>query len=158
MKLRNKKTGEIIKDAYVRESHDFCNKRTIAIFVRDGHRPPERVSAGYSSLAELNAEWEDAPEEPKEHWAIDIFGEPIDTTNLSRLQLEKLRQFGNDFKTKEGTELAVRKLKAWERLKDKGFRFKCCDDYHIDYEITGKCAWTDETEQDLDLLFSGEGD
>lgn len=66
MKLRNKKTGEIVENAYIRESHDFYNKRTIAVFVRDGNRPPERVSTGYETLAELNEEWEDY-EEPKEY-------------------------------------------------------------------------------------------
>ena len=70
--------------------------------------------------------------------------------------IEKLKEFGNYFGTKEEAEKAVKKLKAWKRLKDKGFRFKCCDDYHIDYELTGRCVWTDETEADLDLLFGGE--
>lgn len=60
MKLINKKTREIVEDAYIRESYDSYNKRTIiAVFVRDGSRPPERVSTGYETLAELNEEWEE---------------------------------------------------------------------------------------------------
>lgn len=42
MKLRNKKTGEIV------EATDF------------------NIISDYNSLAELNAEWEDVPEEPKD--------------------------------------------------------------------------------------------
>lgn len=62
MKLRNKKTGEIVDDGFVRATHDFQfdgQKHVLAVFKGNGHRPPERVSRAYTSLAELNEEWED---------------------------------------------------------------------------------------------------
>jgi hypothetical protein len=128
MKLKNKKTGEIIDDGYVRETYDFQfdgQKHVLAVFKGNGHRPPERVSGAYNSLAELNEEWEDAPEEPKEWWYIDIHGPHEVTNNDEYYQQIKAasKEFGNYFETKEEAEKAVEKLKAWKRLKDKGFRF-----------------------------------
>jgi len=107
MKLRNKKTGDIC------ELNDFClyNEKGFAI------RP------FLKSLTELNEEWEDVPEEPKELWSIDQFGEPINVSRLDASQLEKLRRIGNLFQTEEEAEKAVEKLKAWKRLKDNGFMF-----------------------------------
>ena len=94
MKLRNKKTGEI---------------EEFVLFDGNGLR-------GGATLESLTKEWEDAPEEPKELWAIDQFGEPINVAGLSRLQLEKLRQYGNILATEEEAEKAVEKLKAWHKL------------------------------------------
>lgn len=63
----------------------------------------------YNSLAELNEEWEDY-EEPKGMQEIHIsFNDPTAV----------VIEFGTD----EEAEKAVEKLKAWKRLKDKGFRF-----------------------------------
>ena len=78
----------------------------------------------YNSIKDLTDHWEDTLEEPKEHWAIDQFGEPINVSGLSRLQLEKLHRLGNDFPSENATMKAVERLRAWKRLKDKGFRFK----------------------------------
>ena len=164
MRLRNKKTGEIIENAYIRESHDFYNKRTIAVFVRDGSRPPERVSTGYETLAELNKDWEDC-QEPKylrDYWFIDSCG------NVNKQEDDILgslrREIGNYFKSEEEAERAVEKLKAWKRLKDKGFEFinfpykKICK-YdartgvgNLEYQV----KYYEELEADLELLFGGE--
>ena len=62
------------------------------------------------------------PEESREHWAIDQFGEPINVSGLSRLQLEKLHRLGNDFPSENATMKAIEKLRAFNRLKEKGFR------------------------------------
>lgn len=136
MKLRNKKTGKVI---------EWFNNT-------DGIFP--------NTLAELNEEWEDY-KEPKELWSIDQFGEPINVTRLSSLQLEKLRRIGNLFESEEKTERAVEKLKAWERLKAKGFSI-----YNWDYEfdmvdkpsqtIILRASAVDSSNTDLDLLFGGE--
>ena len=75
----------------------------------------------YNNLAELCEKWEDY-EQPKEHWAIDQFGEPINVSGLSRLQLEKLHRLGNDFPSENVTMKAIEKLRAFNRLKEKGFR------------------------------------
>ena len=109
MKLRNKKTREIA---------DYKN------FEYD-------LLSTYNSLAELNEEWEDY-EDPKEFWFIADYGlmcgHKSETTNLdyafySEKDIQKMQQIGNYFKTKEEAEKAVEELKAWKRLKDKGFRF-----------------------------------
>ena len=55
MKLKNKKTGEIL-ELCCHRSGDYREK--------------------YDSLAELNEEWEDAAEEPKEYWFIGEDGNP----------------------------------------------------------------------------------
>lgn len=173
MKLRNKRTGEIVDDAYVRETHDFQfngQEHVLAVFKGNGHRPPERVSGAYTSLAELNEEWEDAPEEPKEYWHINSLGEieelKIDekfTDAESSFIEDKHLEIGNYFETKEEAERVIEKLKAWKRLKDKGFRFDGwnwetqCIDYNLDYtDITEEQI--EDAEKDLDLLFSGEDD
>ena len=101
MKLRNKKTGEI------REIRDVLGG---GLYVN------------YDSLAELNEEWEDY-EEPKETWYIDCDGEVYEPTRLNQFDLDRMSNIGNLFENKEEAEKAVEKLKAWKRLKDKGFKF-----------------------------------
>lgn len=138
MKLRNKKTGEI------REVNN--------ILVDDMFR--------VNSLAELNDEWEDY-EEPKDFWYIDDFmimcgteGEftTPDLATFTKRDIEKLKQIGNYFETKEEAEKAVEKLKAWKRLKDKGFRFTGFNRVSVDYGVNSHYGIS----QDLDLLFGGE--
>jgi hypothetical protein len=113
MKLKNKKTGEIGYTAVLRSK---------AIVVMDENA----IQLGsYTSLAELNSEWEDAPEEPKEYWYIEEDGDVIEMTYLEDDEFDqKRRQIGNYFETKEEAEKAVEKLEAFKRLRDKGFRFK----------------------------------
>lgn len=109
MKLLNKRTGEIVEDAYVRETHDFQfdgQKHILAVFRGNGHRPPERISGPYNSLAELNEEWEDY-KEPKDDGFEHIITLVESYSNL------------DDEWYPKGI---VEKLKAWRRLEDKGFR------------------------------------
>lgn len=151
MKLRNKKTGEI-GELQITEKH--C-----AVAVGNG-----TASCGleiYSSIAELNEEWEDY-EKPKTHWEILGIGVPIERINEEDALARDLAQkeIGNYFETKEEAEKAVEKLKAWKRLKDKGFRFEgwsCithCIRYTIDYDNT--IEQIIEADDDLDLLFESE--
>lgn len=146
MKLRNKKTGEIKN----------VNHNKVLIHFNDGQ------TECINSLAELNSDWEDY-EEPKEYWSNDQFGEPINVSGLNSLQLAELKRIDNLFLTKEEAEKAVEKLKAWKRLKDKGFRFKdwnasMCELYFDvpDSFFPNDNLITDETREDLDLLFGGE--
>lgn len=121
----------------------------------------------YHSLTELNAEWEDVPEEPKDFWYIgDLmiicgtegeFTTP-DLASFTKKDIEKLKAIGNYFESKEEAEKAVEKLKAWKRLKDNGFEFTGWDrhpDYPGDFRITASDEWTCD-DKDLDLLFGGE--
>lgn len=149
MKLRNKKTGGL------------ANIDELCVHTDAGFHD-------YSSLAELNEEWEDAPEEPKEYWyignggAVHGFNDYYVATEIE----EAYREIGNLFETKEEAEKAVEKLKAWKRLKDKGFRFDPVDRYEalcgngFNIPITATMppeAYTDaEVSKDLDLLFGGE--
>lgn len=72
--------------------------------------------------------------------------------------LEKVKELEGE----EEAEKAVEKLKAWKRLKDKGFRFRgLCESVHelpaIEYDIDVDVSRIDSQEyKDLDLIFGGE--
>lgn len=100
MKLRNKKTGEIWDIGKVL-TNDYPS---------------------YETLKQINAEWEDAPEEPKEYYYYIDDGGIISIDQSLSTMLNMRKSFGNYFDTREEAEKAVEKLKAWKRLKDKGFR------------------------------------
>lgn len=130
MKLRNKKTGEI-KDA--------CE---VLDMKEDG------VLYKYYSLAELNKDWEDVPEEPKEHYFITECGEVYPTIEYDNEDTKLSKQIGNYFETKEEAEKAVEKLKAFKRLQDLGFRFdgiRFRDKYnYIEWKIEANNELTDD--------------
>ena len=145
MKLRNKKTGEIIEFDAILPVKDVAGDSVAHL--------------EYGSLAELNEEWEDA-----EHFSITQFGEVIDEVDGYMSEtIDEMKQIGNYFETKEEAEKAVEKLKAWKRLKDKKFEFTewykpdGCEPFivvetNIDYDdVDNK-----ELQKDLDLLFGGE--
>lgn len=138
MKLRNKKTGEILK-TFVINSGDQIRQ--------------------YDSLAELNEDWEDAPEEPKEYWYIGSSG--LVHKEQTNLHSEAREAIGNRFGSPEEAEKAVEKFKAWKRLKDKGFRLNHWKEAQLRpnmscVAITGNIKVDEETRADLDLLFGGE--
>ena len=147
MKLRNKKTGEII-------NVDFVYPETAESFCPN------------FKLADFNELFEDY-EEPKEYYAIDLQGDIIRWARHSwdEQTTNKIKAIGNYFETKEEAEKAVEKLKAWKRLKDKGFRFghwvtvrekKCgkvefkCDDIRLGFDEAQKFY------NDITLLFGGK--
>lgn len=134
MKLRNKKTGEIVDNAY--------------LFYGNGMR--------VHSLAEINEEWEDY-QEPKKDFYIDFDGTYRESP--TNLDLEYREEIGNHFETKEEAEQAVEKLKAWQRLKDKGFRFggwKCTGSISFTFDNYCGDGQPMSASDDLDLLFGGE--
>lgn len=136
MKLQNKKTGEIV------EATDF------------------NIISEYNSLAELNEEWEDY-EEPKwlsDYWFIDSCG-GINKQETDILGANR-REIGNYFENKEEAEKAVEKLRAWKRLKDKGFKFTewykpdgCEPFIVVETNIDFDDVDNRELQKDLDLLF-----
>ena len=105
-------------------------------------------------------------EEPKEWWYIDIHGPHKVTNNDEYYQQVRAasKEIGNYFETKEEAEKAVEKLKAFKRLKDKGFRFEGFDvvNRELDNIICGQVYFKagnydrEEIKSDLDLLFSWE--
>ena len=148
MKLRNKKTGEVLE--MERSSSVIKDKFRIYDVYKNKFYT-------YSSLAELNAEWEDY-EEPKEYWYIGDGGEVYGFSDyyLDTEIEETHRKIGNLFETKEKAEKAVEKLKAWKRLKDKGFRFIDHIDRDSGQGMT-RYEWDGYVNgEDLDLLFGGE--
>lgn len=119
MKVKNKLTGEIVKlVGYVKTGDD----RIFFRFEDD----KGTYKKEYNSLAELNAEWVDVPEEPKEYWHIDFDGSLMLTSDIKcdKTVFDKLKEIGNYFDTLEEAEKAVEKLKAWKRLKDNGISFE----------------------------------
>lgn len=150
MKLRNKKTGEIIE------------KYPGRFVVNSGEQIRQ-----YDSLAELNAEWCDY-EEQKGNWTIDPMNENYvdDGRYTAPDELERYEELGLKFNTEEEAEKAVEKLKAFKRLKDKGFRFDLspalghCDDKKFDISIIGtmpaKWWYNDKVVDDIHYIFGGE--
>lgn len=142
MKLRNKKTGEIkeltiFAEKFYLEDIDFAQGESIE----------------YGSLAKLSKEWEDY-EEPKEYWCIRENGVvdkrpyPIVIESAEQENRKAMQEIGNYFETEEEAERAVEKLKAWKRLKDKGFRFG-----HWVTERDKKCGKVEFKCDDIGLSF-----
>ena len=129
MKLRNKKTGKVLK--------------------MDIHCIGGKV---YESLAEINKEWEDY-EEPKEwYWFIEDNGIIQRSCHYEDLHptLDKARKkIGNYFETKEEAEKAVEKLKAWKRLRDYNLKF------NLDF-VKNKIDFTYTTNNPLLDVLDGE--
>lgn len=148
MKLRNKETGEITEDIW----YEYTEENI--------HIKGETKVYEYNSLAELNVEWEDYGE-IKEYYYISVGGDISHTEDYDWESDRFRKEIGNVFKTKEEAEKAVEKLKAWARLKDKGFKFNG-KTYETDkrfgsvfYEVD-KDTYSEDIIQDLNLLFGGE--
>ncbi len=143
MKLKNKQTGEIV-ELKVAVNGDLA-------ITKD-----DEIIGIYSSLAELNEEWEDC-EELKEYWYIEEDGDVIDTVYLEDDKFDqKRRQIGNYFETKEEAEKAVEKLKAWKRLKDKGFKLDALVDNIFCLDIFMRGEAYEAIKDDLKIVFGGE--
>jgi len=165
MKLRNKKTDEV-KEVIV-GGYPVSGKTKIwEISEMDCNEESGYKSLGtYNSLAELNAEWEDAPEEPKDFWYIRCNGavKQNGESSLEKHHIDEHKEIGNYFLSQEEAEKAVEKLKAWKRLEEKGFRFDGHDDRDrgqlgdiVIYAEMPTFGYDDDsTRDDIDLLFSG---
>lgn len=154
MKLKNKKTGETI-DVVVNPT-DF---NTIHLCRVNTVKSLQAVNTWeYNSLAELYAEWEDC-EEPED-----------DATRVITSFIHYVEEADDSFCCDESVKKLVEKLKAWRRLKDKGFKItgwdnSIGDDYYksaqIMIRLNGDPDWDEydninDIKEDLDLLFGGE--
>lgn len=114
MKLRNKKTGEI---GELSEGGGY-----ITVWLSEKAHGCSCENKNYTSLAELNAEWEDY-EDPEDYWFLNSLGEaiqPSDTTDWRPEDIIYHKTIGNYFETREEDEKAVEKLKALNRLNEHG--------------------------------------
>jgi len=153
--VKNRSTGDI-------GELDFDSKEVVFIVVRYDLLTKVTSKSYYKNLKDLNEKWEDV-EELKGYWYINEFGTATEITHARENIYDKQRKnFGNYFETEEEAEKTVKKLKAWKRLKDKGFRFDGYDSGHnSNKELCGQAYfkagnfWFD-IKQDLDLLFGGE--
>ena len=153
MKLRNKKTGEIVEWE---------------------HGPQYKLGKEYKSIKEFAEEWEDY-EEPKDRWYINENGGvlhyvPDDPEGEDLVYNKYQDAIGNYFNTRKEAKRAVEKLKAWKRLKDKGFKFTFTPGvgsldvepgkFQIDITATMPDKWwgNDKVVDDLDFVFGGEDD
>lgn len=165
MRLRNKKTGEM-GELQITEKH--C-----AVVVGNG-----TVNCNvklYCTLDKLNEDWEDY-EEPKDtnYWCIDSLGKiefhstVLDEVDGTPNNAMVRKIIGNYFDTREEAKQAVEKLKAFRRLKDKGFRFTITPgvgsldiapgkfQIEINAEMPEKWFCCDAVQKDLDDCFGGE--
>lgn len=141
MKLRNKKTGEI------REVKSFVIDDLFTI----------------NSIDDLIEEWEDYKEVDERQYIISDDGDicPYMVDYINEGTDKGRKAIGNVFKTKQEAEKALEKLKAWKRLKDKGFRINkwftvVLGELQIEVEFDECCGISQEDKKDLDLLFGGE--
>ena len=169
MKLRNRYTGEV-------KDWDFGNWYQ-TILNPDNKESYECTLTDFMDrVAKFREDWEDYEdyEEQEEYYLIDVCGEVEATDRGPDDELAKqMQSIGNYFKTKEEAEKAIEKLKAFKRLKDKGFKFDGwglleyagCDSFSYSPQIGFSIptldkdepyAYPEEIERDLDLLFGGE--
>lgn len=165
MKLRNKKTGEIIENVKIIKLVEMTTDKIIGIngiFVDKDGFTEGKV---YDSLEDFNKNWEEY-EESDDFYYIDRDGGIVKTQksivsrNSKMYNYEIAKSIGNFFTTKEEAEKAVERLKALKRLKDKGFRFKSWHGNTGEYSAVVVYADVDNleegTREDLDLLCGGE--
>ena len=143
MKLRNKKTGEIIE---VDNLYTFANGK---------HKK-------YNSLKDFNAEWEDY-EEPKNQYYLDCDGRIFEQHTTEYIR-NKMKEIGNYFDTREEAEKAVEKLKAAKLLKDMGFKIvgiryrnnRSYIEWNISPKVRDDHFMAEAFYDALHLLFGGE--
>lgn len=155
MKIRNKKSGEII------EMNELLTQEFLLdLFSKD-------FSYFETKLNEIKNDWEVYEEKKKEYWFIGWSG-AVDVETDDDFEVDNdCKEIGNYFNTREEAKKAVEKLKAWKRLNDKGFRFCGWATNEgirgVDFEVpdsffseNNHSCISDETRADMDLLFGGE--
>ena len=161
MKLRNKNTGEI-KGVIVGGYPVSGKTKMWEVSEMDLNEETGYKSLGtYTSLAELNAEWEDY-EEPKDYWYI--YADKPQRAECGDILEEDFQAIGNYFETKEEAEKVVEKLKAVKRLKDNYFISFDLDfvknTISFNYRIDGTLHSAVDEErivfEDLKTIFGGE--
>lgn len=150
MKVINKETGEI--------GYLYANKNENYNVLDEN----DKVLAVYETLEAVVEKWQDY-EEPKSGIKDVWFPDVIEGRNNVVIS----------FETREEAKNAVRKLKAFKRLKELGFRFidweldmKTIADGKIWFDVGVNTEWDaerllelkPEVKESLDILFSQEGE
>lgn len=112
MKLRNKKTGEIV------EVESLYLTQTQELYLNYTNEENKQKVYMTDKIASFNLDWEDY-EEPKDYFYIRDGGN-IDHNLYGKSIIKRHQEIGNYFETKEEAEKAVEKLKAWNRLRECG--------------------------------------
>ncbi len=148
MKLRNRKTGEIIEFDAILPVKDVLGDSVAHL--------------EYDSLSKFNEEWEDY-EELKEYWYIYADGDIYKDVQDDVRKDNGCKEIGNYFSSREEAEKAMEKLKAWKRLKDNCFKIKGWKFTPDIKQIQGNYVKIEAeipqiliNEKDIDLLFGGE--
>lgn len=144
MKLRNKKTGEI------REAAD--------VIIENLKKNGSTLNA--ISIDEVRNEWEDY-EEPKDYWYLNCDGEVIRAVYKTDDLTRSFIAIGNYFETPEEAEKAVEKLRAYKRLKDKGFEAVsssiCGSEFVANFKLVDKEDYSQST-NDFDCILDLGGE
>ena len=165
MKLKNKQTGEIVDVESLGHADSLKGKFGYQVTLSwkiDEHLDTCKT---YNSLAELNAEWEDAPE-PKEYWYIAELCAGLQKKQDTDNGEDRFnKQIGNYFETKEEAEKAVEKLKAWKRVKRDLVSLNWQRERDGSFSVWGEFktgntlradVYLDIHSKDLDICFGGE--
>lgn len=153
MKLQGKKTGAVagfigyIDDANPTDIDSLTGDTLLTVRYKDSGVDCYK---DYRTIAEFNEDWEDYKE--KEFWYIvqdgDIFS---DNDTVTQDYAGRLQAIGNYFESKEEAKKAVEKLKAWKRLKDKGFINTQVFTMNLNWGESDNDTW-----KDYSLLFGDE--
>ena len=144
--VKNKMTGKV-------GELDFDSREDTFIVIQYDLDTKETIKSYYTSLEELCEEWEDY-EEPKEYY-LSAWGE-INEYSDEGFNKEQKIEIGNYFETKEEALATVEKLKAWKRLKDKGFKLDAVVDSFFCLDIYMKGEPYEEIKEDLKIVFGGK--
>ena len=90
------------------------------------------IISKYTSLAELNEEWEDYEEEEKEYYTLNSSGQIWTTECFNEESIKNMKQIGNYFNTREEAEKAVERLKKLQNLRNRGYNIDAYFDMIIE--------------------------
>ena len=158
MKLKNKKTGEIVEveSFYLTQTQELCLN-----YINEENKQKVYMT---DKIASFNLDWEDY-EEPKVFYIVEQRG-IVGSRFRTGIEYEKeFKQIGNYFESKEEAEQAVKKLKAWKRVKrdlvslhwqrERDGNFSVWGEFKTGNTLRAD-VFLDNHSEDLDLLFGGE--
>ena len=115
MKIRNRKTGEVVDlcEGFIGDvgCGEYIIVKPVACLNKEYR---------YDSWEKFVSEWEEL-EKPKKHWWIDGLG-GVCCSNCEDVS-ESQREIGNYFESEEEADKALEELKVLKKLKDAGLEF-----------------------------------